>query len=142
MSGGGGDRGLSAGATVRLSEARREALLGRLAAAYTADEVDAQEYERRVEGLLNAGTEAEADALVADLAAVGSPAAGSAAASAAGSAVTSAARGRRRGHAEAPAPHPSWEPTGERFRDPRSGRVMRVWVDATGARHYVPDEPG
>ncbi|MDQ6834624.1 MAG: hypothetical protein M3016_00370 [Actinomycetota bacterium] len=30
--------------------------------------------------------------------------------------------------------------TVERFRDPRSGRVMRVWEDAAGTRHYVPDD--
>ena len=28
----------------------------------------------------------------------------------------------------------------ERFRDPRTNRVMRVWVDAAGARHYVADD--
>jgi hypothetical protein len=46
----------------------------------------------------------------------------------------------RRGHGDAEAPQVGWQPTGERFRDPRSGRVMRVWVDAAGGRHYVPDE--
>jgi len=30
----------------------------------------------------------------------------------------------------------------QRFRDPRTKRVMRVWVDADGGRHYVPDQPG
>jgi hypothetical protein len=52
------------------------------------------------------------------------------------------AAGRRSGggHGEARAPGPGWVATAERFRDPTSGRVMRVWVDAvTGARHYVPD---
>ena len=45
-----------------------------------------------------------------------------------------------RGHGEAHAPGPGWVATAERFRDPTSGRIMRVWVDAaTGARHYVPD---
>jgi hypothetical protein len=47
----------------------------------------------------------------------------------------------RRGHAEAARPHPSWEQTAERFRDPSSGTIMRVWVDpADGSRHYVPDD--
>jgi hypothetical protein len=46
----------------------------------------------------------------------------------------------RAGHGESSAPGPGWVATGERFRDPTSGRVMRVWVDAvSGARHYVPD---
>jgi hypothetical protein len=50
------------------------------------------------------------------------------------------ARWWRRGHGVADSPQVGWQPTGERFRDPRSGRVMRVWVDAAGGRHYVPDE--
>jgi hypothetical protein len=46
--------------------------------------------------------------------------------------------GRR--HGEADAAHPSWVPTKERFIDPGSDRVMRVWVDpADHKRHYVPD---
>lgn len=48
--------------------------------------------------------------------------------------------GRRHGHADAPGA--GWVSTRERFRDPGSGRIMRVWVDpADGARHYVPDDP-
>ena len=35
---------------------------------------------------------------------------------------------------------PDWRPTAERFRDPRTNRVMRVWEDAGGARHYVADD--
>jgi hypothetical protein len=46
----------------------------------------------------------------------------------------------RRGHGDAAQPQPDWRPTAERFRDPRSKRVMRVWEDASGARHYVPDD--
>ena len=45
-----------------------------------------------------------------------------------------------RGHGDADAPHADWRPTDERFRDPRTNRVMRVWEDAGGGRHYVPDE--
>ncbi len=45
-----------------------------------------------------------------------------------------------RGHGDADKPRADWRPTGERFRDPRTNRVMRVWEDASGARHYVPDE--
>jgi Domain of unknown function (DUF1707) len=47
---------------------------------------------------------------------------------------------RRRGHAQAAAPGPGWVPTDERFRDPTTRVVMRVWVDpADLSRHYVPD---
>jgi hypothetical protein len=46
--------------------------------------------------------------------------------------------GRR--HGEADVADPSWLPTKERFIDPGTQRVMRVWVDpADHARHYVPD---
>jgi hypothetical protein len=42
-----------------------------------------------------------------------------------------------RGHGEAERPEPDWQPTNERFRDPRTRNVLRVWVDGAGARHYV-----
>jgi Domain of unknown function (DUF1707) len=52
-----------------------------------------------------------------------------------------ARRRERRGHAEAAAPAVGWVPTDERFRDPTTRVVMRVWVDpADLSRHYVPDE--
>jgi hypothetical protein len=44
---------------------------------------------------------------------------------------------RGRGHGEAEKPEPDWQPTNERFRDPRTRNVVRVWVDPDGARHYV-----
>ena len=47
---------------------------------------------------------------------------------------------RRRGHAHADQPAAGWVPTGERFRDPSTSTVMRVWVDpADQSRHYVPE---
>lgn len=46
----------------------------------------------------------------------------------------------RRGHGDAERPGPDWRPTAERFRDPRTARVMRVWEDPAGGRHYVPDD--
>ena len=42
-----------------------------------------------------------------------------------------------RGHGEAEKPEPDWQPTNERFRDPRTKAVLRVWVDPAGDRHYV-----
>jgi hypothetical protein len=47
---------------------------------------------------------------------------------------------RRRGHGHADAPEADWRPTNERFRDTRTNRVMRVWEDAGGQRHYVVDD--
>jgi hypothetical protein len=42
-----------------------------------------------------------------------------------------------RGHGEVDKPEPGWQPTDERFRDPRTRNVLRVWVDSAGERHYV-----
>ena len=47
---------------------------------------------------------------------------------------------RRRGHAQAAEPLAGWIPTDERFRDPTTRAVMRVWIDpADQGRHYVPE---
>jgi hypothetical protein len=46
-----------------------------------------------------------------------------------------------RRHGESDAPSPGWVPTDEVFKDPGTDRVMRVWVDRSGERHYVPDLP-
>jgi hypothetical protein len=42
-------------------------------------------------------------------------------------------------HGESASPQTSWSATEERFRDPSTGRLMRVWLDPTGTRHYVPE---
>ena len=44
---------------------------------------------------------------------------------------------RRRG--ESNRPRPGWRQTDEVFKDPSSNRTMRVWVDDSGTRHYVPE---
>jgi hypothetical protein len=44
-----------------------------------------------------------------------------------------------RRHGESDAPQAGWIPTDEVFKDPGTDRTMRVWVDRTGDRHYVPD---
>ena len=50
-------------------------------------------------------------------------------------------RSRRR-HAQADRPGAGWVPTSERFRDPTSRLIMRVWIDpADDSRHYVPEAP-
>lgn len=49
--------------------------------------------------------------------------------------------GRR--HAEAEHADPSWLATDELFRDPSTGRVMRVWLDpGDGSRHYLEEDLG
>ena len=45
---------------------------------------------------------------------------------------------KNRRHGEVDLPAIGWHPTSERFRDPSTGRIMRVWVDRGDAsRHYV-----
>jgi hypothetical protein len=44
-----------------------------------------------------------------------------------------------RRHGESPGPAPGWVPTDEVFKDPVTDRVMRVWADGTGQRHYLPE---
>ena len=47
-----------------------------------------------------------------------------------------------RRHGESQVPGAGWVPTEESFRDPSTGRIMRVWIDpADGSRHYVPEVP-
>ena len=84
-----------------------------------------EELERRIAVAARAQTREEASALLDDLPALP------------GQAQTPWWRGRAHGEADAPAV--DWQPTNERFRDPRTNRIMRVWVDAGGGRHYVPD---
>jgi hypothetical protein len=47
-----------------------------------------------------------------------------------------------RRHGESGAPTEDWTRTDEIFRDPSTGRLMRVWLDRSGERHYVPDGGG
>ena len=109
-----------------LSDAEREQLLEELKEHAAAGRLELQELERRVAVVVGAQTRAEAEAAIADLPPLAPP----------------PQRTQRwgRGHGHADAPEPGWQPTGERFRDPRSGKVMRVWVDRAGGRHYVVDE--
>lgn len=103
----------------------RHAALGRL-------ELD--ELERRVELVINAQTREQAVTVLADLpplpaAEGGGPGAGQRAGH----------QDDRRRHGQVEQPQADWVPTQERFRDPRSGRIMRVWSDAAGGRHYLPE---
>jgi hypothetical protein len=45
-----------------------------------------------------------------------------------------------RRHGESDQPQSGWTPTDEVFRDPGTDRMMRVWTDRSGERHYVPEE--
>src|SRR3954471_23905812 len=113
---------------VRLGDDERDALAEALGRHYVAGRLDAEALNARVEAVYGAGFRDEAQAALADLPApVDAP--------------PVAARGslwRRRRHGESEAAQPGWRPTPERFLDPSTDRIMRVWIDpADGRRHYV-----
>jgi hypothetical protein len=114
-----------------LGDADRDRLVAVLREHYAAGRMDTEELSRRVGIVLGAAYADEAAAGLADLPPVAAPAAASAPAR---------SRSRKR-HAQVNQPEAGWVPTAERFRDPSSGMIMRVWTDpADGSRHYVPDD--
>jgi hypothetical protein len=117
---------------VRLSDADREQLYEQLSRHAAAGRIGIEELERRVAAVDAAETREQAAAVVADL-----PPLSGAPSSERGAAWKRWGRGR--GHAAADQPQPDWQPTGERFRDPGTNEIMRVWVDSAGGRHYLPD---
>jgi DUF1707 SHOCT-like domain len=115
---------------VRLGDAEREAMFELLSRHAAAGRLDVPELERRIEVVTQAETREQASEALADLPPLppAAPGAGS---------------GRPRwgrGHGESDKPAADWRPTSERFRDPRTGLIMRVWVDPGGGRHYVAEE--
>ena len=114
------------------SDADRDRLVGLLREHYAAGLFGLDELDRRVGLVLNAQYLDEAAAAISDLP-------GGAGAAGPGAGTARRAR-RRRGHAHADQPAAGWVPTNERFRDPSTSTVMRVWVDpADQSRHYVPE---
>jgi hypothetical protein len=111
---------------VRLSDADRDALYETLSRHAAAGRLEVPELERRVAAIARAQTREEAASVMADLPPLP------------GAEHPPRAR-RRRGHGHADEPAADWAPSNERFRDPRTGRVTRVWIDAGGGRHYVPE---
>jgi hypothetical protein len=114
-------------------EADRERLVALLREHYAQGQLDHEQLDRRVGIVLSARFLDEAASAVADLPQLPQLA---------GPAGSAAARpaGRRRGHAQAATPAAGWIPTEERFRDPTTRAVMRVWIDpADQSRHYVPE---
>jgi len=113
---------------VRLGDRDRELLFEALKQHSAAGRLDLEELERRVELLTEAQTTEQAAEIMADLPPLVT-------------AGQSAGRPRwGKGHGEADRAAPDWRPTNERFRDPRSNRVMRVWIDTAGGRHYLVDQ--
>jgi hypothetical protein len=118
-------------------EAGRERLLVLLREHYARGQLDLDEMSRRVGMVLAATYADEAAAAVAEL-----PLLGRIAGERPPARASRGRLGQRRRHAQQADPGPGWVPTPERFRDPSTRAIMRVWVDpADFSRHYVP-EPG
>jgi len=116
------------------SDADRERLVALLREHYAVGLFGLDELDRRVGVVLSAQYLDEAAVAVADLPAT--PRTGTARTGA----TTPRRARRRRGHAHADQPAAGWIPTNERFRDPSTSTVMRVWVDPSDqSRHYVPE---
>jgi Domain of unknown function (DUF1707) len=129
VAGGGGPRPLA-------GDADRERLVALLREHYARGQLDHEQLESRVGTVLSAQYLDEVASAVADLPLLAG------AAGAAGPAGPRAVRPvrQRRGHAHAAEPAAGWVPTAERFRDPQTRAIMRVWVDpADQSRHYVPE---
>jgi hypothetical protein len=109
-----------------LSDTDRDRLVEALGRHSAEGRLGVEELERRVAVVLEAQLREEAVAMLIDLPPL---------------AVPSPARRRGKGHGDADVPAFDWLPTGERFRDPRTDRIMRVWVDTAGGRHYVAEAP-
>jgi len=130
-----------------IGDADRDRITGLLREHYAAGRISLDELRRRAGVVLRAAYADEAAAALADLppvaAAAGTGTAGPGGSRGSGGSTPGSRGWRGRGrHAQTAEPQPGWVPTPERFRDPSSGTIMRVWTDpADGSRHYVPDNP-
>jgi hypothetical protein len=110
------------------SDKDRDRILDLLREHYARGNLDDAELDRRSGVVLSAVYTDEAAAAVSDLPML------------AGLAEAPRSRGGRRRHGQADRPGPGWVPTSERFRDPVSRMIVRVWIDPVDdSRHYVPE---
>jgi Domain of unknown function (DUF1707) len=116
-----------------VSDADRERLLVLLREHYARGQLELDEMSRRVGVVLASTYSDEAAAAVTDLPVLGGTVAGDAP-------PARARPGQRRRHAQRMQPAAAWVPTPERFRDPSTRAITRVWIDpADLSRHYVPE---
>src|SRR6266545_5804036 len=136
-----GPPGPPGSSAARFGDADRDRLVAVLREHYALGRFDLDEFSRRAEIVLSAEYADEAAAVLRDLPPLGPSGPGDGTAGPGpGSGAGAGKKARRRRHAQSAAPGPGWVPTSERFRDPTSGTVMRVWLDpADQSRHYVPD---
>jgi Domain of unknown function (DUF1707) len=113
-----------------LGDADRERLIELLREHYAAGRLELDDLRHRVGVVLEAAYAEQAAVALAGLPPIGGPAA-----------PVAGRRGARGRHGQTGKPEPGWVPTAERFRDPSSGVIMRVWIDESDqSRHYVPDD--
>ena len=123
--------GAPAGRRSLLGDADRERLIALLREHYAAGRLDLDDLRHRVGVVLAAAYAEEAAVALTDLPPAGVP-------DTPGAGRGGGSRGR---HAQTRKPESGWVPTAERFRDPSSGMIMRVWIDPSDeSRHYVPDD--
>ena len=121
-----------------LGDTERDRLVAVLREHYAAGRLSMDELRRRAEIVFAAAYLNEAEGALAELPAIAAEGTGARRDAGRG---PRRSRPRRGGHAESASPAPGWVRTTERFRDPSSGVIMRVWVDpADDSRHYVPDD--
>jgi hypothetical protein len=126
------------------SDADKDHLLGVLREHYARGTIDDAELDRRSEIVLTARFTDEAASAIADLPLLtGTGQAGQGQVGQGQAAVSRSSGRSRHRHAQADRPGLGWVPTSERFRDPSSMVIMRVWIDpADDSRHYVPEREG
>ena len=123
--------GTPAGRRTLLGDADRERLIVLLREHYAVGRLDLDDLSHRVGVVLAAAYAEEAAVALAELPPAGVP-------DPPGAGRHASSRGR---HGQTSKPEPGWMPTAERFRDPSSGVIMRVWIDPSDeSRHYVPDD--
>jgi Domain of unknown function (DUF1707) len=127
---------------VLADDTSRDRLLGLLREHYARGTINDVELDRRTEMVLTAQFSDQAAAAVADLPVLAGP--GPAGSGPSGQGLAGPGKGtarrERRRHAQTVVPQAGWVPTAERFRDPTSRAIMRVWIDpADDSRHYVPE---
>lgn len=122
---------------VPATDADKDRILALLREQYALGRLDDAELDRRNEIVLAAADWADLGRALAGLPALPGGAGGPGGPSA----PAQDWRSRHR-HAQSERPEAGWVPTSERFRDPASQQIVRVWVDpADGSRHYVPEPP-
>lgn len=120
------------------TDSDRERLLLLLREHYAQGQLDLDDMSQRVGIVLAATYTDEAAAAVSDL-----PLLSSAANQQSSSPPRRARIGQRRRYGQRLDPAAGWVPTPERFRDPSTRMITRVWIDpADLSRHYVPEHDG